>query len=175
MRNRARAVTRAIGTVLMCLATAAAAQQRAAPPTGAQQRAPQSPAQTATQGEGGAVVLNDPDPPQFIGVEEPENFLHPRLLQGLAEECRASAARSQLLVTTHSPYFLNGLGPQEVRVLYRDEQGHSQAVRLSDDTRVRAFMANGALLGDLWMEQYFGVGDPLVNAGAPRRRSSVSG
>jgi len=121
------------------------------------------------------IVLNDPDPPQFIGVEEPENFLHPRLLQGLAEECRASAARSQLLVTTHSPYFLNGLRPQEVRVLYRDEHGHTQAARLSDNERVRAFIANGALLGDLWMEQYFGVGDPLVNAGAPKRQGSVPG
>ncbi len=29
------------------------------------------------------VVLYDPDPPQFIGIEEPENFLHPRLLPDL--------------------------------------------------------------------------------------------
>ena len=55
------------------------------------------------------VVLYDPDPPQFIGVEEPENFLHPRLLPGLAEECRAATSRSQVLVTTHSPFFLDAL------------------------------------------------------------------
>lgn len=36
-----------------------------------------------------------PAPPQFIGIEEPENFLHPRLLP--AEECRAAAEFSQLL------------------------------------------------------------------------------
>src|SRR5215213_149334 len=98
------------------------------------------------------VVLYDPNPPQFIGIEEPENFLHPRLLPELAEECREAAARSQLLVTTHSPFFLNALRPQEVRVLYRDVHGHSQAVRLSDDARVTSFIENGALLGDLWME-----------------------
>ena len=34
------------------------------------------------------VLMNDPVPPPFIGIEEPENFLHPRLLYGLAEECR---------------------------------------------------------------------------------------
>ena len=36
------------------------------------------------------VLLYDPAPPSFIGIEEPENFLHPRLLPELAEECRAA-------------------------------------------------------------------------------------
>ena len=36
------------------------------------------------------VLLHDPEPPPFIGIEEPENFLHPRLLSELAEECRAT-------------------------------------------------------------------------------------
>ena len=116
------------------------------------------------------VVLHDPDPPQFVGVEEPENFLHPRLLQELAEECRAASARSQLLVTTHSPFFLNGLRPSEVRVLYRDEQGYTQTVRASDIEGISEFIEAGASLGHLWLEGRFGVGDPLVNAGAPSRK-----
>ena len=41
----------------------------------------------------------------------------------LAEECRAAIAQTQLLVTTHSPFFLNGLRPEEVRVLWRDAAG----------------------------------------------------
>ena len=40
------------------------------------------------------VLLHDPEPPPFIGIEEPENFLHPRLLPGLAEECRAASAHA---------------------------------------------------------------------------------
>ena len=48
-------------------------------------------------------LLHDPVPPPFIGIEEPENFLHPRLLHGLAEECRKAAEATQVLVTTHSP------------------------------------------------------------------------
>lgn len=116
------------------------------------------------------VVLHDPVPPQFIGIEEPENFLHPRLLPELAEECRSATERSQLLVTTHSPFFLNALQPKEVRVLYRDEQGYTQAVRASDIPGVKQFMEAGASLGDLWLEGHFGVGDPLVNAGGPGRK-----
>ncbi len=115
------------------------------------------------------VMLNDPSPPPFIGIEEPENFLHPRLLQELAEECRAAIAQTQLLVTTHSPFFLNGLRPEEVRVLWRDDQGYTQAQRACDLQGVQAFVAEGALMGQLWMEGQLGVGDPLVNQGAPTR------
>ena len=115
------------------------------------------------------VLLYNPNPPRFIGIEEPENFLHPRLLAELAEECRRAADHAQLLVTTHSPFFLNSIRPEEVRVLYRDERGYTQAVRAADDPKVLSFMATGAALGELWMEGQFGVGDPLLNAGAPQK------
>ena len=115
------------------------------------------------------VLLYDPDPPPFIGIEEPENFLHPRLLPELAEECRAASERGQLLVATHSPFFINALRPEEVRVLYRDEDGYTQAVRAADIQGVAEFMAAGASLGHLWLEGRFGMGDPLVNQGAPFR------
>jgi predicted ATPase len=118
------------------------------------------------------IVLHDPEPPQFIGIEEPENFLHPRLLPELGEECRKATEHSQLLVTTHSPFFLNAARPEEVRVLYRDEQGHTQAVRAADIEGVAEFVDTGASMGHLWLEGRFGVGDPLVNAGAPRLRGN---
>lgn len=117
------------------------------------------------------IVLKNPTMPQFIGIEEPENFLHPRLLPELAEECRTAAEHSQLLVTTHSPSFLNSLKPEEVRVLYRDEMGYTQAVRTSDIKGIREFIEEGALLGSLWLEGHFGVGDPLVGSGSPASRS----
>lgn len=113
-------------------------------------------------------LLYDPEPPQLIGIEEPENQLHPRLLLGLAEECRNAAARSQLLITTHSPYFVNGLRPKELWVLYRDEKGFTQAQRAYEMEGVKEFMENGAQLGHLWMEGYFSFGDPLTNAGGPK-------
>jgi predicted ATPase len=115
------------------------------------------------------VMLYDPDPPPFIGIEEPENFLHPRLLLELAEECRNATARTQLLATTHSPFFLNALRPDEVRVLWRDEHGYTRTQRASDLQGVSEFMQHGALLGDLWMEGQLGVGDPLVRQGRPSR------
>ena len=116
------------------------------------------------------LVLLDPEPPSFIGIEEPENFLHPRLLPELAEECRAATDRSQLLVTTHSPFFLNGLLPDEVRALYRDDDGYTRTMRAADIQGVSEFVAEGAKLGHLWLEGHLGVADPLVNGGAPTAR-----
>lgn len=115
------------------------------------------------------VLLYDPAPPPFVGIEEPENFLHPRLLPELAEECRAATERTQLMVTTHSPFFLNALRPEEVRVWWRNEQGYTQSQRAADLPGVPEFVAQGALLGHLWMEGQLGVGDPLVNQGSPTR------
>ena len=118
-------------------------------------------------------LLHDPDPPQLIGIEEPENQLHPRLLPELAEECRSAAASAQLMVTTHSPFFLNALRPDEAWVLYRTVDGFTKARRVSDMQGIKEFMAEGALLGQLWMEGHFEVGDPLTNAGAERRPSAA--
>jgi len=115
-------------------------------------------------------VLYDPNPPELIGIEEPENQLHPRLLPELAGECREATTNSQLMVTTHSPFFVDALRPEEVWVLYRDENGYTKAKRTADMRGIKEFIENGALLGNLWTENYFEVGDPLTNAGGTTQR-----
>lgn len=114
------------------------------------------------------IVLLDPDPASIVGIEEPENQLHPRLLYGLAEEARGAAARSQMLVTTHSPYLANALRPAELWALYRDEDGFTRNVRAADLPMVRSMVDAGGLLGSLWMEGYFNLADPLTRSGRPR-------
>lgn len=112
-------------------------------------------------------VLYDPAPAAIVGIEEPENQLHPRLLPLLAEEARAAAERSQMLVTTHSPQFADALDSRELWVLYRGTDGFTRAERASDIRAVNAMTAAGGHLGDLWMEGCFGVGDPLKPEGQP--------
>jgi predicted ATPase len=107
-------------------------------------------------------VLYDPEPPQLIGIEEPENYLHPRLLAELAEECQQAADRTQLIVTTHSPFFISPLRPEEVRVLYRAADGYTRVRRVKDMQGIQEFLDQGASLGELWMEGHFDVGDPLA-------------
>ena len=106
-------------------------------------------------------VLHDPQPYPLVGIEEPENHLHPRLLPELAEECRSASAATQLMVTTHSPFFVNALRPREVWVLNRKPDGYTEAKQVSEMEGIEDFMNQGALLGDLWMEGRFEFGDPL--------------
>lgn len=115
-------------------------------------------------------MLNDPEPPQLIGIEEPENQLHPKLLAEIAEEFRSATNSSQLLITTHSPIFVNAIYPEELWILYRDEEGFTKTIRASDMGSIKYFINEGGLLGSLWMENYFEVGDPLINAGGSKKR-----
>ncbi len=115
-------------------------------------------------------LLYDPEPPPLIGIEEPENYLHPKLLQDVAEECRKATERTQIMVTTHSPFFVNGLRPEEVWILERDEHGYTKAFCARDLSGISEFIAEGAKLGDLWLEGYFGVGDPTIRSGGLTQR-----
>lgn len=115
-------------------------------------------------------LLYDPEPAQLIAIEEPENQLHPMLLREFAEECQQATARSQVLISTHSPFLLDALQPEQVWVMYRDERGYTQAVRAADLAGIREFMDNGASLGYLWLEGNFGIGDPRRPDVQPRLR-----
>lgn len=115
------------------------------------------------------VLLYAPEPPPFISIEEPENFLHHRLLYELVESFRAATDQTQLLVTTHSPYFVDALRPEEARILWRDKQGFTQTARVADVPGVPEFMEHGAQLGQLWSEGHFRAGDPLYNREADPR------
>ena len=114
-------------------------------------------------------LFHDPQPPQLIGIEEPENYLHPRLLTGFVEDCIKASMGSQFMITTHSPRFVNEFTAEEVWVLYRNEQGFTVCKRASDMLGVEQLLDAGAKLGKLWMEGYFEFGDPLTNAGGPKR------
>ena len=81
------------------------------------------------------VLLYNLSPPHFIGIEGPENFLHPRLLYELAEDCRRATESTQLLVTTYSSHFIDALRPDEVHVLWRDENGYTQCHSLGDNEK----------------------------------------
>lgn len=106
------------------------------------------------------VQLNDPSPPPLIGVEEPENFLHPKLLRELAEECDQAAGRTQLIVTTHSPFFIDALMPKQVWAMARGPDGYTKVERLAAMKGIPEMQTAGASLGQLWMENYFELGNP---------------
>ncbi len=107
------------------------------------------------------LLLEDPDPPPFICIEEPENGLYHKLLETLAEEFRSHATgrknASQIFVTTHQPYFVDALTPKEVWTLEKEEDGYSTVHRASDLEIVKNLVSEGLPLGGLWYSDYLDV------------------
>lgn len=104
------------------------------------------------------LLLEDPTPPPFLCIEEPENGLYHKLLETLANEFREQATGrkggSQVFITTHQPYFVDALEPEEVWILEKGLDGFSTIRRASDDSIVKSMVAEGLPLGGLWYSDY---------------------
>jgi len=105
------------------------------------------------------LLLEDPTPPPFLCIEEPENGLYHKLLETLTKEFREHATgkknASQVFLTTHQPYLVDALEPDEVWLLEKDENGFSTIQRISDNTLVKNLANEGLPLGSLWYSNYF--------------------
>jgi len=104
------------------------------------------------------LLLEDPTPPPFICIEEPENGLYHKLLEILATEFRTNATGRrnppQIFVTTHQPYFVDALSPEETWILEKGSDGFSKIRRASDDAIVRAMVEEELPLGGLWYSDF---------------------
>ncbi|HEY9692484.1 MAG TPA: AAA family ATPase [Oculatellaceae cyanobacterium] len=104
------------------------------------------------------LLLEDPSPPPFLCIEEPENGLYHKLLETLAQEFREHATGhkggSQVFVTTHQPYFVDALEPDEVWVLEKGEDGFSKIRQASEDPLINNLVSEGLPLGGLWYSDY---------------------
>lgn len=104
------------------------------------------------------LLLEDPTPPPFICIEEPENGLYHKLLETLANEFREHATGkkggSQVFITTHQPYLVDALNPNEVWILEKNEDGFSEIHRASDNGLLLNLVEEGLPLGSLWYSDY---------------------
>jgi predicted ATPase len=102
------------------------------------------------------LLLYDPSPHPLLCVEEPENQLHPELLEELAEEFRMYSQRGgQVFISSHSPDFLNGTELNEIFWLQKSS-GYTQVHRAGDDKQLRDLVEEGDRPGYLWKQKLFG-------------------
>ena len=94
---------------------------------------------------------------KLIGIEEPENYVHPSALSSFVEYLGSVGENMQLLITTHSPLVLDALDdPAVVRVVRRDVQSGT-VVEAGDANAVhRALEASGFGLGEYYQTRGFG-------------------
>lgn len=104
------------------------------------------------------IMLADPNPSPFICIEEPENGLYHKLLTVLVKELREQTQRKknppQIFITTHQPYFVDALQPEEVWILNKGRDGFSKIKRASDIPLVENLCKEGLPLGSLWYSDY---------------------
>ena len=105
------------------------------------------------------LLLEDPEPRPFIGIEEPENGLYHKLLEDLAREllrhAESSQGRTQILITTHSPYFVDALKPEQVWLMEKNDQGYTQVTRTADLPIIVEMVKEKIPLGSLWYSNHF--------------------
>ena len=95
----------------------------------------------------------------LVGIEEPENYIHPTALQSFVDYALDSGDRTQLAITTHSPLLLDFLDiPEAVRVVRRDELDGTIVHQPGDPDRIReALEASGFGLGEFYQTTGFGA------------------
>ncbi len=70
---------------------------------------------------------------KLVGMEEPENYLHPAALEALMEHVAWTSDRVQFVVTTHAPFVLDVVGdPSAVRVVRRDADNGTTVGHVAD-------------------------------------------
>lgn len=97
-------------------------------------------------------LVADAHPPPLILIEEPENGLHPSQLEFVVRQLYAlTQARSvQVVMSTHSPYLLDYIHRDFIRVFQRDAGGKVSVTPFVDVPDINAFLATGMRPGEAW-------------------------
>lgn len=104
-------------------------------------------------------LLGEPET-KLIGIEEPENYVHPTALSSFVEHLLNARDRVQFLVTTHSPLLLDYLNePAAVRVVRHGKNEGTTVVEENNPEGVRSALdASGFGLGQFYETKGFGAG-----------------
>ena len=94
----------------------------------------------------------------LVGIEEPENHIHPSAIVAFAEQLRAASTKLQVVVTTHSPLLLNCFEePEIVRVVRRTPDG-TKVLKEENPEAIRlALEESGFGLGEFYETKGFGA------------------
>ncbi len=96
-----------------------------------------------------AIALN-PERGRILGVDEPENGLHPDMLNTVTTALKDAANNhTQLIVATHSPLVINAFEPEDVLV-FDKTANNATSVKTLDDEELENYF-DQYTLGQLWL------------------------
>ena len=104
------------------------------------------------------LLLDEPTPAPFVGIEEPENGLDYRLLKSYIKDVHAAThgmGCSQFLFTTHSPSLADWMEPEDVWILESSGDGFTRVQRGSDYPIIQEMIKNDQPVGDSWFSDFY--------------------
>ena len=109
------------------------------------------------------ILLNEPELPPLIAIEEPERNLHPGALSDIAHVLEQIAQYSQVIITTHSSELLGAFNPESLGdslgvLLLRNRPGFGTEVLNLEDYRGKKKALDG------WIAD-FGIGSAVFDSG----------
>ena len=94
----------------------------------------------------------------LLGIEEPENYVHPAALHAFVEHIKEAKQRAQIMITTHSPLLLDIINdPAAIFIVKRGKSDGTIVAREKNPEGVRkALEASGLGLGEYYEARGFG-------------------
>ena len=89
----------------------------------------------------------------ILCIEELENCLHPAAIEKLLRFLQDHSDKWPVLITTHSPYLLNEVNPEDVNVAVVDETGATHFKKVRNTKQLRDYLKSG----------FMGFGDMLAS------------
>ena len=108
------------------------------------------------------ILLNEPDLPPLIAIEEPERNLHPGALTDITNVLEQISEHSQVIITTHSSQLLDAFNPKSlldslgVLLLHNVPGRGTEVINLEDIRGGRAAL-------DGWIQD-FGIGSAIFDS-----------
>ena len=78
-------------------------------------------------------ILYNPNRGNIICIEEPEDGLHPDMINMIAKGIKHASKTSQMIVSTHSPFLLNSFEFEDILIFENDEKNNTIVKELSQD------------------------------------------
>lgn len=94
-------------------------------------------------------VLASPEPAPLIAIDEPETGLHPSMLPIVAEYAVDAAQKSQVILTTHSPQFLDAFKDEIPKTTVAVWESGQTVLKVLQDDALSGWL-NGYSLGRLF-------------------------
>lgn len=95
-------------------------------------------------------IFYNPECGQLVCFDEPENGLHPDMINTIASAIKEASENTQLFIATHSPLLLNAFELDDLLVFEKDRNNQTKVIKREEDE------FDGLLLGQLWLNGQIG-------------------